>query len=52
MSKCSIILNIITAVLWCFNCGYAIRQHDTACFIHCAFAVIFTSLAIAGIVSM
>lgn len=52
MSKCSIILDIITAVLWSFNCGYAIRQHDTTCFIHGAFAVIFTGLAIAGIASM
>ena len=52
MSKCSIILNIITAVLWGFNCGYGIRKHNTTGFIHGALAIIFTGLAIAGIVSM
>lgn len=52
MSKCSIILDIIGAVFWGFNCGYAIRKRNIAGFIHGAFAVVFAGLAIAGIASM
>jgi len=52
MSKCSIILDIIAAVLWGFNCGYAIRKHDIAGFVHGALAVVFAGLAIVGIASM
>ena len=52
MSKCSIILDIIAAVLWGFNCGYAISKHNTAGFVHGTLAVVFAGLAIAGIASM
>lgn len=52
MSKCSIILDIIAAVLWGFNCGYAISKHNTAGFVHGALAVVFAGLAIVGITSM
>lgn len=40
--------DIIAAVLWGFNCGYAIRRHNTADFAHGVFA----GLAIVGITSM
>ena len=52
MSKCSIILDIIAAILWGINCGYTIRKRNAAGFIHGAFAVIFAGLAIVGIISM
>lgn len=52
MSKYSIILDIIAAVLWGFNCGYTIHRHDTAGFVHGALAIAFAGLAIAGIASM
>lgn len=52
MSKCSIILDIIAAVLWGFNCGYAVSKRNTAGFVHGALAVVFAGLAIAGIASM
>lgn len=52
MSKCSIILNIITAILWGANCGCAIHKRDIAGFVHGALAIAFASLAIAGVVSM
>ena len=52
MSKYSIVLDIIVAVLWGFNCGYAISEHNTAGFVHGALAVVFAGLAIVGITSM
>ena len=52
MSKHSIILNTIVAVLWGFNCGYATCKRNTTGFVYGVFAVIYTSLAIVGIASM
>lgn len=52
MSKYSIILYIIVAVLWGFNCGYATRKRNNVGFVYGVFAVVYTSLAIAGIASM
>lgn len=52
MSKSFIILDIITAVLWGFNCGYAVSKRNAAGFVHGAYAIVFAGLAIAGIVSM
>lgn len=52
MSKYSIILDIITAVLWGFNCGYAVSKRNTAGFVYGAIAAVFAGLAIAGITSM
>ena len=52
MSKYSIIIYIIAAVLWSFNCGYATCKRNTAGFVYGVFVFVCTSLAIVGIASM
>lgn len=53
MSKYSIILYIIVAVLWGFNCGVSVDRHYRAsAIIEAGFCVFFASIAIIGVTTM
>lgn len=53
MPKHIIIFNLITAILWGFNCGVSVDRHYWACaIIEAGFCVFFASIAIIGVTSM
>ena len=53
MSELIIILNLIVAILWGFNCGVSVDRHYRAsAIIEAGFCIFFASLAIIGITTM
>lgn len=52
MPKHTIILNLIAAILWGFNCGVSVDRHYRASAIIEAGFCIFASIAIIGIATM
>lgn len=53
MPKPTIILNLIAAILWGFNCGISVdRRYRASAIIEAGFCVFFASIAIIGIATM
>lgn len=53
MSKPTIILNLIAAILWGFNCGISVDQrYRVSAIIEAGFCISFASIAIIGIITM
>lgn len=53
MSKSTIILNLITAILWGFNCGVSVdRRYRASAIIEAGICIFFASIAIIGVTTM
>lgn len=53
MPKHTIILSLITAILWGFNCGISVDRHYRAsAIIEAGICVFFASIAIIGVTTM
>lgn len=53
MPKPTIILNLIAAILWGFNCGVSVDRHyQASAIIEAGFCIFFASIAIIGVTSM
>lgn len=53
MPKHTIILNLIAAILWDFNCGISVdRRYRASAIIEASFCIFFASIAIIGITTM
>lgn len=53
MPKSTIILNLIAAILWGFNCGISVGRHYRASMIaEACIWIFFTGITIVGIITM